>query len=81
MLAFAQLWRLLTDTWSTPRRARLVYVAMAVGFAAMAIAGEVADDALVVTLGAVFAAVTLALATLVPRLSGWARNTENEGQP
>jgi hypothetical protein len=66
---FLALWRFITDSWSSPSRARLLYVVFTIGFVVMAIAGAIRGDALVLTLGAVFGLLTLAIATLAPRLS------------
>jgi hypothetical protein len=69
MIALARLWGWWTDTWCEPRRARVLYVAMALAFAALAIAAAVSGDTLVAALAGVAMLVTIALAALAPRLS------------
>jgi hypothetical protein len=64
----SQLWRVLTDSWSSPRRARLVYIVLTAGFLTIAVAAAISGDALVAALGALFALATTTLALLVPRL-------------
>jgi hypothetical protein len=66
---FITVWRFVTDSWRAPRRARLLYIAFAAGFVAMAIAGAIRGDALVTGIAALFALVTTAIAVLSPRLS------------
>jgi peptidoglycan/LPS O-acetylase OafA/YrhL len=62
-------WRFMADGWSSPRRARLLYVIFAAGFVALAVAGAVKGDPLVVLLGVVFGLLTAAIAVIAPRLS------------
>ncbi len=66
---FSAVWHFIVDSWHAPRRARLLYVALAAGFVGMAIAGGLKGDALVAVLGTVFALVTTTLAVLAPRLA------------
>ncbi len=73
MIPFARLWRWWTESWSSPRRARWLYGALALGFAGLAIGGGMKGDATVVALGALFALATAALAFLAPRLAGWTK--------
>jgi hypothetical protein len=69
MLFVARIWRFWTDSWSSAKRARLLYVAFALGFLGLAIGGIVKGDATVIVLGIIFAIVTAALAVVAPKLS------------
>ena len=69
MIALSHLWRWWTDTWRAPKRARLLYAAMALAFAALAFIALMQSDALVAILAAVGLFVTIALAVIAPRLS------------
>lgn len=64
-------WRWWSESWRSPRRARLVYVVMTGAFGALAVIGIVRGDALVAVLAGIVALVTVVLAALVPRLSRW----------
>ena len=66
---FFALWHFVVDSWHAPRRARLLYLAFAAGFVAMAVAAGVKGDALVTGIAALFAFVTASIAVLVPRLA------------
>ena len=71
MFAF---WRWWTESWSAPggaRRARWLYIVMAVGFGGLALAAGLAGDAAVAALAGVAALFTLALAALAPKLARW----------
>ncbi len=81
MIFLAHIWRFWTDSWSSPLRARLLYVAFALGFAGLAIGGSVKGDALVIALGAVLALATAALAVLAPRLAPALRQPGGEDKP
>lgn len=69
-----EVWRWWVESWSAPRRARLVYAVMALGFGALAVAGGVSGNAAVGAIAGGVAAVTAALAMLAPRLSRWTRS-------
>jgi hypothetical protein len=69
MIFFTNLWRFWTDSWSSAKRARLLYVAFALGFLGLAIGGIVKGDATVIVLGALFALAATALAVIAPKLS------------
>jgi membrane protein implicated in regulation of membrane protease activity len=79
MLGLARFWRWWTDTWRAPRRARWLYVMMAMAFAAIALVAVLADDAPVAAVAGFAALVTVALAAVAPWLS---RRTDppDEGQ-
>jgi hypothetical protein len=74
MIPLARLWRFVTESWSSPLRARLLYAAFALGFLGLAIGGAVKDDGLVIALGIALAVVTAALAVMAPRLSNLLAN-------
>jgi hypothetical protein len=69
MSILAHLWRFLTESWSSPLRARLLYAAFTIGFLGLAVGGAVKGDGLVIALGIAFAIVTAALAVLAPKLT------------
>ena len=69
MIALSHLWRWWTDTWRAPKRARLLYAAMALAFGTLAFIALMQDDAFVAILAALGALVTITLAVVAPRLS------------
>lgn len=73
-----QIFRFVTDSWSSPLRARLLYGAFALGFLGLAVGGGVKRDATVIALGIAFAIVTAALAVIAPRLSSIGRRNGRE---
>lgn len=73
MLALRAFWRWWTDTWRTPGRARVLYAAMAFGFAGLTAGAIVAGDELVASIAGALAILTLGLTLLVGRLSRWTR--------
>jgi len=78
MIPVAHIWRFWTESWSASGgRSRLLYAALALGFAGLAIAGGVKGDATVIALGALFALITATLAVLAPKL---ARLTHGDAQ-
>lgn len=74
-------WRFLTESWSSPLRARLLYGLFALGFLGLAIGGIVKGDATVIALGAIFAIATTALAVIAPKLSNLTRRDEGQEMP
>ncbi len=71
MRGFAALWRWWTETWRAPRRARWLYIVMALGFGGLAVVAGVSGDAAVAALAGVASLVTLVLVLLAPQLSRW----------
>ena len=69
VFAAARLWRWWTDGWRTPRRARLTYLVMTVGFAGLAVAAVVLGRGAVAGVAGVVAVLTAALAVIAPRLT------------
>jgi len=67
-------WRWWTESWQAPRRARLLYVAMALAFGALAVAGAITGDAVVAAVGSIVAIAVAGLAIAVPRLAQWAKS-------
>lgn len=77
MFALGALWRWWTESWRSPRRARVVYGAMAFAFGALAVIGGLRGEALVAAVAGALALLTLALAALAPRLSRWSGPPED----
>ena len=71
MSSLGAFWRWWADSWRVPRRARLTYVAMSLGFGALAIAGAIRGDAVVVAVGGAVAVVVVGLAVAMPWLAQW----------
>jgi hypothetical protein len=70
MFLLSQLLRFLNESWSASGgRARLVYLAMTLAFAGLAVAAAVLGDAAVAAVAAVVAIVTFALTLVAPRLA------------
>ncbi len=76
MSAFTRFWRWWTETWRTPRRARWLYVVMAMGFAVIALVAVLADDPPIAAVAGIAALMTVGLAAAAPWLS---RRTEPPG--
>ncbi|MGB2694419.1 MAG: hypothetical protein WBD55_04430 [Dehalococcoidia bacterium] len=62
-------WRWWSESWRSPRRARLTYIGMTVAFAALAVVAVVRGEVLAAVLAGIVALVTIALAVLAPRLA------------
>jgi hypothetical protein len=71
MNGLAFVWRWWTDTWRAPGRARLLYGAMALAFAALAAVAALQGEAAVAAIAGIATAGTLALAALAPQLRKW----------
>jgi hypothetical protein len=69
MILLARLWRLWTESWSSPRRARATYVVATLAFAGLAIAAAVTREPAVAAVAGVVALATAGLAILAPRLA------------
>ena len=69
MRLVATLWRWWTDGWRTPRRARLTYLVMTIGFAGLAVAALVLGRGAAAGVAGVVAVLTAALAVIAPRLA------------
>jgi len=67
------LWRFWTESWSAPRRARWLYIAMTAAFGGLAIAGAVMGEAAVAAIAGIVAVATASLAVLAPRLAEWTK--------
>ena len=64
-----RLWGWWTNSWRRPRLARSLYLAMALGFAAVAVLAAVVGDVAVAVVAGAFALLTASLALVVPRLA------------
>ena len=69
MLALHRLWRWWTESWQTPRRARALYLALAVGFTALSVVAAFRGDAAVAVIAGLLVLVTTALAAFAPWLA------------
>jgi len=81
VIFLARIWRFLTDSWSSAKRARLLYLVFALGFLGLAIGGAVKGDGVVIALGIVFAIAPAALAVIAPKLSNLTRRDEGQELP
>lgn len=68
-MLLTNIWRWWTESWRSGGRARLLYVAMAVAFAGLAVVAAMNGDAAVATLAGLVALGTVGLAVIAPRLA------------
>ena len=79
MFALGRLWRFWIESWREARRARWLYIVLALGFVVLAAVGAAAGDAAVAALAGIAAVVTFVIALAAPKIASWLNPPKDAG--
>jgi hypothetical protein len=76
MILLARIWRLWSESWSSPRRARLTYATVTLAFVALMVVAIVMREPAVAAVAGVVAVAAAGIAVVAPKLSEWTGRRE-----